>query len=207
MAEKKCGYCTYLDISVIKEGKYYCEKTKEWKFATSSDAENCYRFCERFRSNFGKAEDAIKASAAWQKNNEPYTSIGCFITTAVVDILGIKDNCEDLMTLRKFRKEYLQSNPECRELLMKYDAVGPIIARAIKSDPNNEAIALDMMDIFIGGCVDYVTNGKYAEAIVLYTEMVETLMSHYGVSYVIGKNLIDQYDQSKGGHGSFMLKA
>lgn len=54
---------------------------------------------------------------------------GCYITTAVCESLGMRDDCEILQTLRKFRDEYCGGKPG----LKVYYATAPRIVSAINA--------------------------------------------------------------------------
>ena len=84
-----CGYCTYMDVTKEKEGKFYCEHLDGYQFADSEDSKDCNYQCERFSRDMYLGDDAIKVSKAWKKS---HSSSGCFITTVVVNILGYDDN-------------------------------------------------------------------------------------------------------------------
>ena len=203
---KQCGYCVYMDTMKEQEGKFWCEKHSKWNFANSTEAENCYRYCERFRKDMYLGDAAIKASKGYQDSHSSYKSEGCYITTVTVNILGLSDNCEELDTLRKFRKNYLQKLPSCKDLLIKYDAIGPILAKSISKDDNAFDVALDLFNIYIRGAVSYIKAGKYKEAIVLYSEMTNNLMRKYLSSYMIPDGVRENYDMENAGHGKITMK-
>lgn len=202
--DRVCGWCAYMNPEVVKSGKYRCEKDDEWRYADSLDALNCYKFCERFWRDMDMVEEMIKNSRTSKSasNNESK----CYITTVIVDILGLPDDCHELETLRMFRKEILSKNPKYKKILMTYDALGPSLAGAIKRDERRNAIAEDLFMIYIRGSVNYIENGNYDAAVTLYSEMTENLIANYITTYAVGKEAEKTYDQETGGHGSFIMK-
>jgi hypothetical protein len=195
-----------MDVSKFKEGKFKCEKEDTWKFANSTEAENCYRYCERFRKDMYLGDEAVKVSSDYLKSHEGYSAVGCYITTIVVNILGMADNCEELMVLRVFRKNYMQRNPQCKDLLVKYDALGPVIARVLSCLPNREEVAKNLYDVYIKGAVKYIKSGKYDDAIKLYSEMMNNLISLHINGYLIPDKVYETYDMDKAGHGKITIK-
>ena len=206
MAKRQCAYCVYLDPTKINEGKYKCEKDRNWHFANSEEAENCYRYCERFRKDMYLGDQCIRMSAAWQEKHKPTTYSGCYITTAVVEILGLPDDTYELEVLREFRKNYLQKNEEYHSLLFEYDVKGPVIAEALRISPDREKIALDLYNIYIKGTVAYIKLEDYASAIDLYVEMTNNLAKKYLQSFAVGDKIKENYDIDNGGHGKLSLK-
>lgn len=205
MAKRQCAYCTYLDLHDKKDGQCKCEKDETYRFADSEDAENCRKYCERWRMDMAKGDEAIKEAKKYRENNSSYTSVGCFITTAVVEILNMKDNCPMMETLRFLRGYHMQNNPKYRTLLMKYDTLGPAIAAALKHDENAESVALDIIPYLIKA-QKLTALDEIDAAIKLYEDMTDALIKRYISSYFIPEKAANLYDQENGGHGSFKLK-
>lgn len=207
MSKKQCAYCVYMDPKSVEKGKYYCEKKSDWKYANSTDADDCYSYCERWRKDMYISDEMIKTSEEYLKSNTQYKSLGlCYLTTMCSIILGMEDNCEELMMMRKLRKDYMQKNESCKEMLIKYDALGPSIAKKIYSLPERKEIAEELFTIFIKGCSKYVKCGKYEKAVVLYNEMMEGLYKKYITSYMIPNRAIEAYDIDNAGHGRITLR-
>lgn len=201
---KLCGECRYLDSEDLLNGRAYCTEKCERRFADSDEAEKCSKFFGVSWGDTYRAKEVIRAAERYRKENEStYRATGCFITTAVVNILGLADNCEELMILRKFRAQILQNNPEYKNILLKYDTIGPVISRALIHDDNREQVAIDLYRIYIKGCISYIKNNYIDLAINLYTEMTENLVQKYmTMSPTIPDKVVDNYDINSGGHGS-----
>lgn len=142
---------------------------------------------------------------------------GCYLTTATCEILGLNDRNIYLTLFRRFRKDYLQKNPEGLPILVQYDTVGPMIARRLNNDPNKKMVAFSMLKEYIGPIAqmlaeDYVGNskpgirGNYAKAINMYAQMTQSLIERYQLQTVAttipGEDKFDfKKDYSEYGHG------
>ncbi len=181
--EDYCAACTYLTDTG------WCECKGENH--NGSDP-RCSSFCEAYsRSNSAR------------KNLYDYTpSSGppCYLTTIMCSILGYPDNNYYLNTLRKFRDNVMQQNPEYIPLLVTYDIIGPTIAYELNNDKNREEIAAACFDRFIIKAVGAIEEGKEKEAINIYKAMTDTLAK----SYVTHMTTIDvstmSYDKEFLGH-------
>lgn len=201
---KQCGECRYLDTSNKKDGQCFCKEKNEYRFANSYAADECSRF---FRLGWGYTSDGKKAIEEADKYQKESHGNTCFITTIVVNILGLDDKCEALTVLRKFRKNVLQVDLKYRDILFQYDLIGPKIADALRHDNNAFDVACDVYFGYILKSVDALHLGDIETAISIYTEMVNTLSERYGIS--LSCPLTDKeksfYNQREGGHGRLKL--
>ena len=99
--ESYCAACTYMGESADYDGKYYCERKGERRYA--SDAK-CYSFCEAYSRSTYSRENMYENSRQHQSGG------GCYLTTAMCNILGYPDNNYYLETLRNFRDTVLQQD-------------------------------------------------------------------------------------------------
>ncbi len=201
-----CGNCRHFQIDNVDEttGISMCEKSCKYLPADDFLGDVCRDFTER-RYDVYKASRAIKNAQEYRAANKGYTSVGCFITTAVVEILGMKDDSPILESLRFMRGNHMQDNPEYRDLLMLYDVVGPVLAKAIKADENRRSVAEDIF-VYLKKATKFIALDCFDEAIQLYRDMTEALMNKYDVKYCIGDEAQKNYDQKSGGHGAFTIK-
>lgn len=193
--DKICGNCDNWDLCRRREpGELYCQKHNEWVLATT---EGCRYF--RDLPMFGGYDKKKRSTEAI---NEAKTH--CFITTAIVHILGMADDCELLKTMRSLRSEHMQNNPEYRGLLVQYDVVGPIIADSLLRDERRMILAYAIL--YELQMVEKLAKlGMIKEAVDGYVAMTRSLMAMYGISYVVGEEIEESYDQKNGGHGSFTI--
>lgn len=215
---KQCGYCKHLDCigynKMDKDGKFMCLDLGKKVFP---EAEPLKSRCHDRVASYNLSEREHKAFEPSRKLRESkgerlvmpydnYESVGCFITTVVVHILGMSDDNAVLQVLRNFRSKFLQTNPEYNELLLKYDAVGPLIARSIAHDTNAYEVASDLYKVYILGAYDYIRRGHPQKALILYKEMTENLMKHYQISYFIPDGMESKINEHESGHGRLVLK-
>lgn len=151
-----CGNCAHYDKNQKEYwgDRYYCTKTCKYK---ESNDKACYNFVER--------------------PEKGYQPAGCFITTAVCDVLGYSDDCELLVTLRDFRENYLKKSKSGILILQEYDQLGPIISDRIRQEPVINSIILTTK--YIIPCVDQIKRKDYVNAISIYINMVQTLKKQY----------------------------
>lgn len=211
---KTCSECTYMDFCKEgDDGKFWCGKRLDYFPANNAE---CDRFCTAYSRDDSTAKSYKEYSKAKQSS-----SGGCYLTTATCEILGLDDKNIYLQLFRRFRKEYLQKNPEGLPILVQYDTVGPIIASRLRKDPNRKAVASSMLRIYIGPIAkmladDYIPSTRkekpfgirsnYECAINQYAQMTQLLIQRYGLETVAltipGEQKYDfSQDYSTYGHG------
>lgn len=192
-----CGYCCYLDVSQYKDGTYYCEKHKDYRYA---DENGCYKFCPRWNRDMHLGEDAIKHSKSYKEGNQSSGNFGCIVTNILVKILGFRDDSKTMNSFRELRNEYMQKNPICKKILMTYDFIGPIIVDRMNNDEDYLEVAQDLYMSYIKDAVNLINNKKYREAAILMASMLKSQMERYNIEE-ISDELDETYNQSTGGHG------
>lgn len=189
-----CIDCNKLDLRDTYCGKVRCNYRTEYIIPKTSSDYNCYGYCYSY-----------SRSSSQKKDTESYISnynTGCYITTILCNILGMKDNNYYLETLRKFRNYYMQINPNHLPLLVEYDIVGPIISKKILEDPSKEQLANKLFEQIIKKCVTLIENKQYDNAIKVYITMTEELKQAYNLNnIIISQNDIDISDPLQSGHG------
>jgi len=89
-----------------------------------------------------------KIQRTWNpEEGEPDES--CFLTTACVKYYGLKDNCYQLQTLRKFRDTYLLATAKNKYLVEKYYSVAPKLVALLAKDENREELYRIILVILI----------------------------------------------------------
>lgn len=97
---------------------------------------------------------------------------GCYLTTAMCNVLGKEDDCYELNTLRVFREKYMRNDEEGKKLLKEYDRISPPIASRLLSSERKEEIASNMLKTFINIAIEKINGGNNIEAINIYKNMV-----------------------------------
>lgn len=97
---------------------------------------------------------------------------GCFLTTAMCSILGKKDNCYELETLRKFRDEVLKKTDSGRKIINDYYSIAPEISLKLMNHKDKKCIAVFMNNHYIKPILSLIKHKDYNHAINMYIEMV-----------------------------------
>lgn len=146
----KCRFCSYMDLSdKNKYGDCYCSYKGHYYDPDSSGCEH------NTNDTDGKDHDT-----------------GCYLTTAMCQILGKADNCYELETLRSFRENYMRMTDEGKELLKEYDIISPPIASKLLKLKNKMDIANIMLCDYINTSIELINNNDNEAAIIKYKDMV-----------------------------------
>lgn len=146
----KCRYCSYMDLSDKNRfGECYCTF---WGKYYDPDSNGC-----NHNDNSTDGEEH---------------NTGCYLTTAMCEILGKADNCYELEILRSFRERYMKNTDEGKELLKEYDLISPPIASRLLVHEDKIAIANDMLKNYINVAIKMINYGYDEAAMLKYKEMV-----------------------------------
>ncbi len=208
--DKIGAYCVYINLKKQQGSKCQCTHPTyggKWSDKYCSPVSYCDKWCGRCHwDEIDESNEFMKNYKGDKQENSSYTSVGCYITTIVVNILGFADNCEELNTLRWFRQEIMAKDEHYRDLLMQYDILGPNLAHVISTLPNAYEIAVDLYKIYIRGCINYIKSEQFDYAVLLYSEMMQRLIANYMLSTpTIGAEAQKNYNQEAGGHGAFRM--
>jgi len=195
--KSKCGYCAgtgkIVEEYLVKDEKCsYC-------FGSGKNVDNC-NDCKgsgksRFQPFFdhsnkscptcdGSGKLAYKGECSSCHGTgkvhkyigtKPYN--GCFITTAVCQILGYNDSCYELTVLRSFRDSIIQNYHS--SLLEEYVNISPHICSSLLNANEKESIAHSLLYEYIHPAIDLIDAGKNEEALAKYREMVYLLKSKF----------------------------
>jgi len=148
-----CDGC-YYNPTPIKRDDHQCN-------ATGSYISSCVEYCQHFAE---REEEQQKKEG------------GCFVTTAVCNVLGYPDDCEMLTSLRYFRDRFLLSS-EHYYLVDDYYARSGRVVNYIENCSDPVKLALHLQDTYLQGIVDKIEQGLTKEVISDYKLMVEYLES------------------------------
>jgi hypothetical protein len=101
-------------------------------------------------------------------------SSGCFLTTACVEHAGLPDDCEELVSMRRFRDEYLVNLPGGAAVLDEYYCLAPRIIMSIKSK-GDAAWVFDKMLSDLRDAISLIKAGRQAEALEFCRQRFEAL--------------------------------
>lgn len=111
-----------------------------------------------------------------KSSNSSYTKkSGCFVTTAVCDILGKDDKCFELEILRKFRDEELLTDKGLEKLVFEYYRISPRFVNKILTLEKNEEFAKFLLNEYINNIIESIQNGNKYKAIDLYQKMLHVI--------------------------------
>lgn len=194
-----CSECTYLKLDSIGDyGNFWCEAKLEWHRANEIE---CYRFCRAYN------RDSSVSNSAYNYSIEHTPKPGCYLTTILCHILGMRDNNAYLETMRSFRKNVLQTDEKYKYLLVEYDIIGPKIDQYLSIDPSKEKIANTYFQRYIIPINRLLQQNKYDMAIFLYLNMTNSLICLYNLnSMTISIEEINNADIKESGHGIYKTK-
>lgn len=128
--------------------------------------------------NHKEAAEWYKKAAAqgYKKAQENLETLenksGCFLTTAMCDILLKSDDCYELTKLREFRDGFLLKTQEGKELVDEYYKIAPSIADALYNLKERNHIAEIMQYEYITNILSRIDDKDYDKAIIKYKQMV-----------------------------------
>lgn len=158
----QCEFLTYR--SGLIGGHYYCSKDEKDvdKYTINNYCDNSlnYRNCPIYR----------KSSPG-----------GCYLTTAMCEVLGYDDHSVILDSLRESRDNHMKNNKEYLPLLEAYDKIGPILSEKILNDKNKTRTAHIMLIEYITPAINSINNQDYDNAIEIYIDMTLNLMDYYKI--------------------------
>lgn len=189
--ESYCAACTYLGETADYNGKYWCSRKGEAHFACDP---KCYSWCEAYGRSNSARENMFN-------NSKSHMSGGCYLTTAMCNILGYPDDNYYLQTLRTFRDNILKQDIKYLPLLVLYDQVGPQIAYNLEQDENKEIIAKTMFTKYIAPAVSAIEENKTETATNIYVAMTNILAEKYNINTKIITINPEEIDISTLGHG------
>ena len=104
---------------------------------------------------------------------------GCFLTSACVEAKGLPDDCNELMTLRRFRDGYMRSQPNGAADICEYYHTAPVIVERIKQLPNASDVFEAIYSELVIPCVSLIESGKNREAYIKYRNYTKKLQQQY----------------------------
>jgi hypothetical protein len=192
--EDYCAACTYLKEEVNSYGEYWCKRKGEYHKACDP---KCYNFCKAYDRS-----DSARANM-YDYSKSRSSGGGCYITTAMCEILGYEDNNYYLQTLRSFRDNFLKKDRKYWGLLITYDIIGPAIAENLRKETMKISLAMALFDNYINKAVTAIEHEKYEEAITIYTNMTNNLANRYGLdsqTIIVNANSTEIEDFESLGH-------
>lgn len=105
----------------------------------------------------------------------------CFITTAAVRALKLKDDCDELNELRAFRDEHINDTAEGRELVLEYYRIAPLIVEKLNTLPDADEEYLFLWKQYIEPSYREIRSGNWDKAKSIYVDMVKMLAERFDI--------------------------
>ena len=109
------------------------------------------------------------------------TKNGCLLSSACVAARGLPDDCDELTTLRKFRRDHLEGTPRGDAILLEYKEIGSKILQWIDETDARKILFDDLYQRLVIGTVNLIRNEQFEEAISHYQTIVREYQGKAGV--------------------------
>lgn len=175
----------------------YCRECMKMDLKDRNRYDSNKAYCTEYRKYYNPNSKACSGHFVYNESLEDRS--GCYITTAIVDILGLKDNTPYLEKLRNFRDNVMQKDENLKKILIEYDIVGPIISLNLLDDENKYEMSIDMLSNYIIPISFLLDMKKYNEAVIRYEMMVNNLINTYSIEKInVDENKINTKNIGKG---------
>ncbi|MDE6292479.1 MAG: hypothetical protein K2L98_02225, partial [Bacilli bacterium] len=150
-----CSYCGYLLANDVYQGKFYCEKKKEY---VSANGHLCSMAIESMgRPNCDKAK--------LRKISKEH---GYYVVTAISEILELPEDNQYLEAFKYLRDVILPTRDEYEDFIADYELDGPVLAARIKGDEDARAYAEYLRVSYLNGLVSLFCQNQIDDAMALY---------------------------------------
>lgn len=146
--------------------KYTCGTCIEFEYA----GKYTKGYCKRYGSYYHNDDSC----SHWEENTKvtgSSSSGGCFLSTACCEHMGFKDDCDQLVTLREFRDNYIKHQNYGDKLIQLYYNDAPAIVHAINLRNDKDQIYDNMFEK-IQKIVDLIHAQKTEDAVIEYFLLV-----------------------------------
>ena len=149
------------------DSKGYIEYLEEYTKCSRCDGKGRY-------SNGTVCEKCLGEKGHWRQIAS-YLKKSCFITTAACEYQELPDDCLELVTMRKFRDDYLLKTEEGRQLVKSYYEIAPRMINLLNKERDMPLIWCTIQE-----CVSLITAEEWSQAIATYKVMLLTLCNRIG---------------------------
>lgn len=118
-------------------------------------------------------------NSTYESIHEGFSQRLCYITTAVCESLQKPDDCYELQILRNYRDEYLMSQKDGKDIVMKYYDIAPTIVKHINQTEHAEEIYRNIYTKYLMPCIRMVEREELEECKDTYCSMVQELQQKY----------------------------
>ena len=150
------------------DSKGYIEEVEEYMKCSRCDGKGRY-------GNGTVCEKCLGEKGYWTQIASYRKKKSCFITTAACEYQGLPDDCLELVTMRKFRDDYLLKTEEGRQIVEFYYEIAPRIVKMLNKDRDMPLVWHTIQE-----CVSLITAEKWPQAIATYKAMLLILCNRIG---------------------------
>jgi len=104
---------------------------------------------------------------------------GCYITTAVVEHLGLADDCYELNMLRMYRDKLAEEDAKFREEVLDYYKIAPKIVEEISNSSDKNQVLDSIYNDMVVPVLELLNDGKIEEAKDYYLNAYNDLKAKY----------------------------
>lgn len=116
----------------------------------------------------GRSVNEVK-QAAKQKRSQG----GCFISTAIIESLGLPDDCHELTVLRSFRDTFMQKTLLRKQQVNQYYQIAPNIVYSISTHSDVSNIWKELWGAFLKPAIEAIERGDNELAYQMYFRMID----------------------------------
>ena len=98
---------------------------------------------------------------------------GCFVTTAICEVLEKSDHCYELEKLRDFRDNVLLQNTLYKNKVEEYYQISPSLIKKILIQKNKKDFCLYLVNNFLNPMINNINKYQTSEAVKKYESMVK----------------------------------
>lgn len=175
---KRCNFCNQLNPN---DNSRCSNCNRKWGFSfgevlgtsliNDSDTTSVWA-CPKCK--FINAQDNKSCgSCMWKESTG-----ACFLTTIVVQELGMADNCYELNSMRRLRNEYLLTFKKGQEIMDDYQNKSEFVTYAIRKMDNKSNFCQNVHQNYIVSVVKLIEQDRFEEATKRYLEMVDFVMKN-----------------------------
>lgn len=162
-----CADCRSLDPNNEYQGRFYCEKKKQYVSARA-------RICSMAAEVMGRPNCDKNAFRKISKDH------GYYVITAISEILELPENNEYMCAFEYLRDTILPSKEEYKGFIDDYEVDGPTLANLLENDEDAQNYAEYLRAAYLNGLVSLFCEDRISDAMTLYTSMLDVMKERYG---------------------------
>jgi hypothetical protein len=162
----------YEDSSISDYDKYYINEFSSSSWLTSTYAR---RFGETLILSPSRKKSKDIFMTMDKVRNSDTSTEDCYLTTSCTKGKGLKDDCDELTILRKFRDDFIINESGNKELVQSYYTMAPDIVNHIENQSNSEEILDFIYNELVIKSIHLIQNGKKELAMYYYKSFAEEL--------------------------------